>query len=124
MVLGSFTGRFGDPTEKGTARPLRSQKEVLVSARALSRNISRLLMPSRTALMRNSDWFDRMALDDFFRAISHFTVDQFRERDLFEMRRRRNKEVFLHEFLYPALQAYDSVATRADLTIIGSDQLF
>src|SRR3989344_7631429 len=65
-----------------------------------------------------------MSLDTFFHLLSHFTVGQMRERDLFQKREHAGKEVYLYEFLYPILQAYDSVAINADLTIVGSDQLF
>lgn len=124
VVLGTFTGRFGDPTGKREARPLRDAAEVEEKARKLARQLKRVLAPERCEIVRNHRWFDRMPLDAFLRMASRVTVAQLRERDLFEEREKRGGEIFAHEFLYPVLQAYDSVAIRSDLTIIGSDQLF
>lgn len=124
VVLGTFTGRFGDPTGKMQARSVREKRDVEKSARLLAQGVRKLLMPSRTKIVRNADWWDAMPLDAFFRIAANFTTAQLGERDLFEARKRLGKELFVYEFLYPVLQAYDSVAIGADLTIIGSDQLF
>lgn len=124
IVLGTFTGRFGDPTGKTNARILRDSREVEQNAKALALNIRKYFGDVSLTIFRNSTWFDKMTLNEFFNIAAQFTFAQLRERDLFEARQRAGKELYLHEFLYPVLQAYDSIAVNSGLTIIGSDQLF
>lgn len=124
FLIGDFTARFGDPTGKGEAREIRSKSEVNAHARAWKAQVLRTLDKRRTEFRRNSEWYNTMRVEEFLRTISHFTASRMFERDMFQKRLKEGKAVFLHELLYPALQAYDSVMLKSNLTIIGSDQFF
>jgi len=124
IVVGAFTARFGDPTGKGAPRQMRGVTEVNAMARVLPKGLRKILDPARTRIVSNSRWFEKMQLDEFLRIASVFTAAQMLERDMFVMRKKFGREVFLQELLYPVMQAYDSVAIHSTLTIVGSDQLF
>lgn len=124
FIIGDFTGRFGDPTERSKTRPIRSKGEVRGIAKQYIKQLSRILNTKKIEIRYNSEWYDRMEAEEFIRLFSHFTIGRMLERDMFQERIRRHADIRLHEPLYPALQAYDSVKTKSDLTVIGNDQLF
>ncbi len=124
FIIGDFTGRFGDPTDTSRTRKLRARRDVRETSRSYLTQLSSILDLKKTEVHYNSEWYDRMRAEEFLRLFSHFTVQRMLERDMFKERIRMKREIRLHELLYPALQAYDSVAVRSDLTVVGSDQLF
>lgn len=124
FLIGDFTARFGDPTDKLEARTMRPADEVASAAQSYLAQIGRFLDPRKTEVRRNSEWYDRMSAGDLLRLMSRFTTQRLLERDMFTKRLQRGKEIRLHELVYPTLQAYDSVMLKADATVIGSDQTF
>lgn len=127
LLIGDFTGRIGDPTDKSAARPKLSHQQVLKNAASYRRQTSKILKfggPNRAKLAYNSRWHDRLSFAEVIKLASYFTVQQLQEREMFQKRRRLKKPIYLHEFLYPVLQAYDSVALEVDAELGGSDQIF
>ncbi len=124
FLVGDFTGRFGDPTEKLEARNLRSKKEVRGLAKNYLRQVGKILDLKKTEIRYNSEWYDKMSAEDLLKLMSYFTTDRMMERDIFRERKKRKQETRFHEPVYPALQAYDSVKLEADLTVCGIDQIF
>ena len=127
MLIGDFTAMIGDPTDKLATRKQLTRDEVLANCKVYQQQASRFLPfdgenPAR--LLFNSDWLGKMSFADVVELASHFTVQQMVERDMFEKRIEDGKPVHLHEFLYPLMQGYDSVAMDVDLEIGGNDQTF
>ncbi|MDQ5919275.1 MAG: Tyrosine--tRNA ligase [Patescibacteria group bacterium] len=127
FLMGNFTAMIGDPTDKGAARKRLTKDEVLQNLQAYKSQLARLirLEGENAAQIRfNADWLEAMSFADVVELASHFTVQQMSERDMFEKRLQEGKPVYLHEFLYPLMQGYDSVALEVDLEIGGNDQVF
>jgi len=124
FLIGDFTAQFGDPTGKMNSRDERSSKEIRVLATQLIKQLGAILDISKTEIRYNSQWYEKMSGDDFVRLLQRFSVWRLLERDLFQERRSLGKELRVSEFIYPILQAYDSVQLKSDLTVIGSDQIF
>lgn len=127
LLIGSFTAMIGDPTDKMAARTQLSQKEVLKNAATYKEQVGKILDfggKNPVKLMFNHKWLQKMSFEDVIELASHFTVQQMLERDMFEIRIKDGKPVYLHEFLYPLMQGYDSVAMDVDVEIGGSDQTF
>ncbi len=127
FLVGDFTGMIGDPTDKSTARKLLTRQQVLKNAKSWQEQASRFLSfkgKNPAKLMFNSQWLDRVSFKDLIEITSHFTVQQMIERDFFQRRLKKERPIFLHEFLYPVAQGYDSVAMDVDLEVGGSDQMF
>jgi tyrosyl-tRNA synthetase len=127
MLVGDFTGMIGDPTGKISARKMLSREEVISNSRGYKRLASKFLKfrgrnPAR--IIFNSQWLDKISFSDLINLASNFTVQKMIIRDFFQERIKRKKPIFLHEFLYPLAQAYDSVAMDVDLEIGGRDQIF
>jgi len=124
FLIGDFTGRFGDPTEKVRMRQLRSKKEVRQTAKNYLKQVGEILDLKKVEVRYNSEWWDKMKAGELLQLMSHFSHAQLIERDMFQERIKRGINIGLHEIVYPILQGYDSVMLKSDLTIIGSDQLF
>ncbi len=124
FLIGDFTGRFGDPTDKVKSRTLRSKEEVEKVAQTYLDQVGKILDKKKLEIRRNSEWYDKMSAEELLRLMSQFTVSRVLERDMFVKRRKLNEEIGLHEPVYPVLQAYDSVMLKSDLTVIGTDQTF
>lgn len=124
LLIGDFTGRFGDPTEQQEARTLRTKKEVQEIAKDYLDQAGLILDRQRLEIRRNGEWYDKMSAEELLRLMSRFTTDQLLERDMFVERKKAGKPIFSHEIVYPVLQAYDSVMLKSDLTVVGTDQLF
>ncbi|MBI4175131.1 tyrosine--tRNA ligase [Candidatus Berkelbacteria bacterium] len=124
FLIGDFTGRFGDPTEKLQQRTLRDKKDVDEAASHYLDQIKGILDLKKTEIRRNSEWYDTMSAEDLLRLMSQTSVAQMLERDMFAERERTGTEIGLHEPVYPLLQGYDSVMLTSDLTVVGTDQLF
>ncbi|RLC37459.1 tyrosine--tRNA ligase [candidate division Kazan bacterium] len=124
FLIGDFTGRFGDPTNKNDVRQLRDAHDVREMSEHYIKQVLTILDPKKTEIRYNSEWYDKMSAEDIIRLMSHFTHAQLIERDMFQQRIKKHKEIGLHEPLYPVLQGYDSVMLESDVTIIGTDQTF
>lgn len=124
FLIGGFTGRFGDPTDKTKARVLKSKKETDSVSKNYIKQISKILDVKKLEIQTNSKWYDKMSAEDILKLMSNLTVDQMLERDMFQERRKKNEPIQLHEIAYPVLQGYDSVMLKSDLTVIGTDQVF
>lgn len=127
FLVGDFTGMIGDPTDKLAARKKLTREEVLENAKAWKKQAGMLLDfegENPAKIMFNSEWLDQVTFKDLIGITSNFTVQQLIERDMFQERLKARAPIYLHEFLYPVAQGYDSVAMNVDLEIGGNDQLF
>lgn len=127
LLIGDFTAMIGDPTDKMAARKQLTRKEVLANCKLYKKQASKFLSFSganAARLMWNSKWLSKMTFADVVDLASNMTVDQMLKRDMFRTRMESGKPVFLHEFLYPLMQGYDSVAMDVDAEIGGNDQTF
>ncbi len=127
FLIGDFTGMIGDPTDKSAARKTLTRDEVLANSKNYQKQASVYLDFSgdnKAKVMYNSDWQDDLSFKDLIGLSANFTVQQMIARDMFQERLKQEKPIFLHEFLYPLAQAYDSVAMDVDLEIGGNDQMF
>ena len=124
FLIGDFTGMIGDPTGRSETRKALAREEVAANARTYQEQFGKILIPERTEIRFNSEWMAGMAPEDLIRLASHYTVARILERDDFEKRHRAGLPIHIHEFLYPLIQGYDSVALRADMELGGTDQKF
>jgi tyrosyl-tRNA synthetase len=124
FVVGDFTGRIGDPSGKSETRPLLTEAQVRENARTYQQQISRILDPDKTRVLFNSHWLSPLGLADILRLASRYTVARLLERDDYSQRLKAGVPVFIHELLYPLVQAYDSVHLQADVELGGTDQTF
>ncbi|HEN47008.1 MAG TPA: tyrosine--tRNA ligase [Mizugakiibacter sp.] len=124
FLIGDFTGMIGDPTGKNVTRKPLTREQVRENAASYEAQVYKILDRGRTELRFNSEWFDRMTAADMVRLASQHTVARMLERDDFDKRYRGGQPISVHEFLYPLIQGYDSVALRADVELGGTDQKF
>lgn len=124
VVIGDFTGRIGDPTGKSKGRKAMTDKEVLVNAMTYQEQIFHILDKEKTQVRYNGEWLELLKLEEVLQLASTITVARMLEREDFKNRFRNNIPIGLHEFFYPLMQAYDSVALEADLELGGTDQTF
>jgi len=124
FLIGDFTGRFGDPSEKLKTRTLRSKKEVRDLAKNYLRQVGKILDFKKIEIRYNGEWYDKMKADELLILMSNFTHARMIERDMFQKRIEKGLDIGFHEPVYPLLQAYDSVMLKSDLTVCGIDQLF
>jgi len=127
LLLGSFTAMIGDPTDKLATRKSLTKEEVLANAATYKKQASKFLRfngANAAKLMFNDKWLGKMDFADVIGLASHFTVQQMMERDMFAKRAEEKKPIYLHEFMYPLMQGYDSVAMDVDLEVGGNDQTF
>ena len=124
FLIGDFTGMIGDPTGKNVTRKALSREDVADNARTYDEQVFKVLDRERTELRFNSEWFDRMSAADMIKLAAKTTVARMLERDDFQKRFRGELPIAIHEFLYPLVQGYDSVALKADVELGGTDQKF
>jgi len=124
ILIGDFTGMIGDPTDKTATRQKLTRKQVLENAKNYKRQADKILDIKKTEIKYNSKWLGKLKLDDLMEIASEFTTQQMLERDMFENRMKEGKPIYLHEFLYPLMQGYDSVAMDVDMEVGGNDQTF
>lgn len=124
FLVGDFTARIGDPSGRNKTRPPLSKEEVERNAATYVEQVARVLPVERAEVRFNSEWMEAMAPADWVRLCASVTVARMLERDDFAKRFQGEVPIFLHEFLYPLVQAYDSVALRADVELGGTDQTF
>ncbi|MCQ4267184.1 tyrosine--tRNA ligase [Pseudomonas stutzeri] len=124
FLIGDFTGMIGDPSGKSATRPPLTREQVLENAETYKAQVFKILDPAKTEVAFNSFWMDQLKPSDMIRLASQYTVARMLERDDFSKRYAANQPIAIHEFLYPLVQGYDSVALRADIELGGTDQKF
>jgi len=124
FLIGDFTGMIGDPTGKNTTRPALTRDDVIENARTYESQIYKILDPEKTLVLFNSSWMGEMNASDLVQLASRHTVARMLERDDFDKRYSNGQPISIHEFLYPLIQGYDSVAMKADVELGGTDQKF
>jgi tyrosyl-tRNA synthetase len=127
LLMGDFTAMIGDPTDKGAARKQLTHKEVMSNLKNYKKQASKLLSftgKNKAEFKFNSKWLSKMNFNDVLNLASKMTVQQMLERDMFKRRTEEGKPIFIHEFMYPLMQGYDSVAMDVDGELGGNDQIF
>ncbi|WP_348766435.1 tyrosine--tRNA ligase [uncultured Salinisphaera sp.] len=124
FLIGDFTGRIGDPTGKNVTRKPLDETQVAENAATYEAQIYKVLDPERTRVVLNSAWLNQLSSADMIKLASTHTVARMLERDDFSKRYKANESIAIHEFLYPLIQGYDSVALKADVELGGTDQKF
>jgi tyrosyl-tRNA synthetase len=124
FLIGDFTGMIGDPSGKNATRPRLDREEIAANARTYQEQVFKILDPERTLIEFNSTWFGKMNAAGLIELAAKHTVARMLERDDFEKRYKGGQPILIHEFLYPLVQGYDSVALRADVELGGTDQKF
>lgn len=124
LLIGDFTARIGDPTDKGAARTALTAQEVQENMATYLEQVERILPRGSFTTAYNSEWLSLLSLEQVLTLMSKVTVQQMIQRDMFQERLKADKPIYLNEFLYPLMQGYDSVALRTDGEIGGNDQIF
>jgi len=124
FLIGDFTGMIGDPSGKNSTRPPLSREQVMENAQSYRDQVFKVLDPERTEIVFNSEWMDKFDATDLIKLAATHTVARMLERDDFSKRYKNNQPIAIHEFIYPLVQGYDSVALRADIELGGTDQRF
>ena len=124
LIIGDGTALIGDPSGRNSTRPQLTSEQVQHNAQTYVDQAFKILDPSKTTLVYNSEWLLALKLEDLLAITGKFTVARILERDDFQKRYTNNQPIAVHEFLYPIMQAYDSVVIKADVELGGSDQLF
>ncbi len=124
FLIGDFTGMIGDPTGKNSTRPPLSREQVLINAQSYREQVIKVLYPEKTEIVFNSAWMDKFDAADLIKLAATHTVARMLERDDFGKRYKNNQPIAIHEFIYPLVQGYDSVALQADMELGGTDQKF
>jgi tyrosyl-tRNA synthetase len=124
FLIGDFTGMIGDPTGKNATRPPLTREQVVANAQSYREQVFKVLDPDKTEIVFNSTWMDKFNAVDLIKLAATHTVAQMLERDDFSKRYKSSQPIAIHEFIYPLVQGYDSVALKADLELGGTDQKF
>ena len=124
FLIGNFTGLVGDPSDKDKTRPMLTPEQLAANAETYADQAFRILVRERTNIRYNADWLGELRFDEVVRLAANFTVAQFLERDNFARRRERGDPIYVSEFMYALMQAYDAVALETDVQVGGSEQLF
>jgi len=124
FLIGDFTGMIGDPTGKSATRPPLTQEQVIENAQSYQDQVFKILDKEKTTVVYNSEWMNKMSSAEMIQLASQQTVARMLERDDFSKRYKSGKSISIHEFLYPLIQGYDSVALESDVELGGTDQKF
>jgi tyrosyl-tRNA synthetase len=128
VLLGDFTAMIGDPTDRSDTRPILSAEQIKENIKGWINQIRPLMdfdcLDNPPKILFNSKWLASLSFSEVLELVANFTVQQMMERDMFESRLKKGQPIFLHEFLYPVMQAYDSVAMDVDVELCGTDQTF
>jgi tyrosyl-tRNA synthetase len=124
FIIGDFTAMIGDPSGRDQTRPPLTKEQVLENAKTYKEQVFKVLDPEKTVVVFNSEWLGKMTAEDLIKLTAKYTVARMLEREDFKKRFKENIPISIHEFIYPLLQAYDSVAIKADVELGGSDQRF
>ena len=124
VIVGDWTAQIGDPTGQSATRPMLSQNQVDENAKTYLSQLFKIVDKDKTEIRKQSEWFGDFSLKDLIKLTSNFTVAQFLAREDFSKRYKANHPIAITEFMYPLLQAYDSVAVKSDVEVGGTDQKF
>ena len=124
ILIGDFTARIGDPTGKSVTRPPLTEEQVVENAKTYQEQIFKVLDPEKTEVRFNSEWLSKLDFADVLKLASKYTVARMLERDDFHKRYTEGRPISIHEFMYPLMQGYDSIALKADVEFGGTDQTF
>ncbi|MFC1855508.1 tyrosine--tRNA ligase, partial [Thermodesulfobacteriota bacterium] len=124
FLIGDYTGMIGDPTGKSVTRKALTKEEVLVNAKTYEKQVFKILDKEKTKIVFNSEWLEKLSGTDIIKLSAKYTVARMLERDDFHKRYTSQKPISIHEFMYPLIQGYDSVAIEADVELGGTDQKF
>ena len=124
FIIGDFTARIGDPTGKSKTRPILTDEEVVENAKTYTEQVGKILDMQKTKILFNNDWLSKLSPIDIIKLVSNVTVSSILERDDFSKRYKKQEAIYMHEFMYPLMQGYDSVAMKADIELGGTDQTF
>ena len=124
ILIGDFTARIGDPTGKSVTRPPLTEEQVVENAKTYQEQIFKVLDPTKTEVRFNSEWLSKLDFADVLKLASKYTVARMLERDDFHKRYTEGRPISIHEFMYPLMQGYDSIALKADVEFGGTDQTF
>jgi tyrosyl-tRNA synthetase len=124
FLIGNFTALIGDPSDRDSVRPQQTPEEVAEKAKGYAAQAFKILDPDKTEVRYNADWLAPLTFADVIRLASHFTVQQFLARENFAKRHAKGDPIWLHEFFYALMQAYDAVMLETDVQIGGTEQLF
>lgn len=124
IIIGDFTARIGDPTGKSVTRKPLEENDILVNAATYKEQIFKVLDPQKTIIRNNSEWLSKLGFDDVLKLAAKYTVARMLERDDFQKRYSEGRPIGVHEFMYPLMQGYDSIAIKADVEFGGTDQTF
>lgn len=124
MIFGNFTGQIGDPSGKLDSRKMLTQDQVEENAKEYLKQASKIIDPNKVQIHWNADWLGKLSFADVIALAKTFTVHQMLERDMYQDRVKKEHPIYLHEFMYPLMQGYDSVALESDLELGGTDQTF
>ena len=124
FLIGDFTARIGDPTGKSKTRPILTDEEVIENAKSYTQQVAKILNIEKTKIIFNNDWLGELTPIEMIKIMAKVTVSSLLERDDFSKRYKAQEAIYMHEFAYPLMQGYDSVAMGADLELGGTDQTF
>jgi tyrosyl-tRNA synthetase len=124
FLIGDFTGMIGDPTGRNATRPALTREQIAENAETYKAQVFKVLDRDKTEIMYNSTWSEPLGAAGMIKLASHYTVARMLERDDFSKRFAEQRAISIHEFLYPLMQGYDSVAMKADVELGGTDQKF
>ena len=124
FLIGDFTAKIGDPTGKSKTRPILTDEEVKINAKSYTDQVAKILDINKTKIVFNGAWLEKLTPLDFIKLSAKVTVSSVLERDDFSKRYKAEEAIYMHEFLYPLMQGYDSVEMEADLELGGTDQTF
>ena len=124
IIIGDFTGMIGDPSGRSKTRKELTQEEVLINAETYKKQMFKILDPDKTEVRFNSEWLSKLNFKDVIKLASKYTVTRMLEREDFKNRFKAQQSIAIHEFMYPLMQGYDSIAIKADIELGGTDQRF
>jgi tyrosyl-tRNA synthetase len=124
IIIGDLTAQIGDPSGRLKTRPSLTKEKVLSNAKTYINQLSKVLNPKKVKIVFNSQWLEKMTFKEIIKLAASYNVSRMLEREEFKKRFKKGREISIHEFLYPLLQGYDSVATKADIELGGTDQKF
>lgn len=124
ILIGDFTAMIGDPTDKSSVRKVLTAEQITQNMQTYGEQLQRVMRDAPFQLKYNSSWLKKLKLESLIDLMSQYSVQQMMERDMFQVRQQEKKPIYLHEFLYPLMQGYDSVVMKVDAEVGGNDQLF
>ena len=124
FLIGDYTARVGDPSDKNTLRPQLLEEKIQANARTYAEQAFRILDREKTEVRHNSEWLSKLSFAELIRLGSNFTIQQFTTRENFRLRWEKGDAIYLHEFFYSIMQGYDAYSLRADVQVGGTEQLF